>query len=246
MTRPSISLIPACQNCKVRGQSAFCHLPLEARTELDRIKAVRTFAPGETLFEEGTPVNEVMIVCQGAAMVTFSSSNGNTVMLGTSEHGEVLGLSAAFSERPHEGTAQALEQTTVSVVPKPDFMHFLERFPAAALNAGPELSRKVNRAYDKIRLIGSGLSVRQRLAAWLLRLPQQHGVRAPHLTVALTHQRIAQLLGVSRESITRALSDFKKRQIIEVHGIQLRICVRSRLESIVLARNPRHSQGNAV
>jgi CRP/FNR family transcriptional regulator, cyclic AMP receptor protein len=242
MAGASIPVFSPCRDCKLYDHRSFCHLPLEARTELDRIREVRTFAPGEKLFDEGKPVNEVMIACQGAAILSFSSSTGNTVMLGVSEQSEVLGLSSAFSGRAHEGSAEAIENTTVSVIPRAEFMNFLEHFPAAALNAGPELSRKVSRAYDKIRLTGSGLSVRQRVAAWLLRL-QGNGGRVPGpVTIALTHERIAQLLGVSRESVTRALSDFRKHGIIDVKGIRLRVCDRSRLESVVFARNQRNSK----
>jgi CRP-like cAMP-binding protein len=104
-----------------------------------------------------------MIVCEGAATLTFSSYTGNVAMLGLSERGEVLGLSSAISGHAHEVSAEALEKTRVAAIGRSDFLHLLERFPAAATNAGTELSRKVNRAYEKIRLIGSGLSVPPRV-----------------------------------------------------------------------------------
>ncbi len=216
-----IAVISKCQSCKLRKQNSFCNLPREALVELDRMKQTRTFAAGERLFDEGKTVQELMIVCEGAAMLTFSSSTGNVAMLGLSERGEVLGLSSAISGHPHETSAEALENTRVAAVPRADFLRFLERFPAASINAGSELSRKVNRAYDKIRLIGSGLSVRQRLAAWLLHMQANPADRGNLITIALTHERIAQLLGVSRESITRALSNLKRRGVVEVRGIHL-------------------------
>lgn len=215
----SIPIFSKCEKCKLRVQNSFCNLPREALVELDRIKQVRRFAPGERLFEEGKPVHELMIVCDGTAMLTFQSSVGNSAMLGLSERGELLGLSSAMSGRPHETTAEALENIRVAAIPRTDFLRFLQRFPAAAMNAGTELSHKVNRAYCKIRLIGSGLSVRQRLAAWLLQLREGEPDYDAPITVTLTHERIAQLLGVSRESITRTLSSLKKCAVIEVRGI---------------------------
>ena len=200
--------------------------------ELDRIKHSRTFAPGHALYDEGKPAQEIMIICEGTAALSFSSSIGNTVMLGVSERGEVLGLSSAMSGHPHELSAQALENTRVAAVARSDFMKLLERFPSAAINAGTELSRKVNRAYDKIRLVGSGLSVRQRIAAWLLRTEEIQCDGNP-LTIALTHERIAQLLGVSRESITRGLSNLRKRGAVDVRGIQYHIRDRDYLQSLL-------------
>ena len=168
-------------------------------------------------------MQQLMIVCQGAAALTFSSSLGNVAMLGLSEPGEVLGLSSAISGHPHEVSAEALETTRVAIVARPDFLKLLDRFPPAATNAGIELSRKVNRAYDKIRLIGSGFSVNQRLAAWLLHLQKSHSDRDHPLTVTLTQERMAQLIGASRESMTRALSNLRRRGVVERRGVHLYI-----------------------
>lgn len=225
-----------CEECRSHKGSSFCNLPKPALKELDRIKHVRAVAQGDRLFNEGRPVEELMIVCEGGALLTFAS-NGRTLAIGVSEPNEVLGLSSVISGRPHEGSAEAIENTRVAVINRSDFLNFLERFPAAALNASAELSRKVNRAYDKIRLIGAGFSVRQRLAAWLLRLQNNSRNRNDLVRVTLTHERIAQLLGVSRESVTRALSGLRKQGIIDVHGIQLRVCDRKGLESIVFPPN---------
>lgn len=205
----------------MRKQSWFCNLPAEALIELDRIKKVRIFAPGARIFAEGEPVHELMILCEGNAALTFSRANGNQVMLGLTECGEVLGLSSAVASSSHELSADALEKTRVAAIAPSDFFRLLDHFPTAALNARTDLSRKVRRAYDKIRLVGSGLSVHQRLAAWLLHLRANQSERGDLVTIALTHERIAQLLGVSRESITRALSNLKRRGAVEVRGIQL-------------------------
>ncbi len=228
-----IPVVSKCQNCRLHKQGSFCNLPREALAELDRIKQVRTFATGDRLFDEGKPVEELMIVCEGTATLTFSSSTGKAVMLGLSENGEVLGLSSAISGHPHEVSADALENTRVAAIARSDFLRLLDHFPSAAMNAGTELSHKVNRAYDKIRLIGSGLSVGQRLAAWLLHLQKGHSDGRDLVTVALTHERVAQLLGVSRESITRALSNLKRRGVVEVRGIHLYVRDSNYLRSLL-------------
>ena len=233
MPDTQIQTLPKCQVCKLRKQNSFCDLPLEALIELERIRQVKAFAPGERIFDEGKPVSDLMIVCDGAAALTFSSCRGNCVMLGLSETGEVLGLSSALSGHAHEVSAEALAKTQVTVIAAADFVRFLKRFPCAAMNAGTELSRKVNRAYDKIRLIGSGLSVPQRLAAWLLHMQETHSEGSDLVIVPLTHERIAQMIGVSRESITRGLSNLRKRGIIEIRGIHFYIRDRNRLRSVL-------------
>lgn len=212
-----------CKSCKFRTQRYFCNLPQEALAELDRIKEIRTFAPRTTLFAEGKPLDEVMIICEGRAALLVSSSTGNPLMLGISERGEVLGLSSAVSGRQHEVSAEALDNLQVAAIPRSLFLTFLERFPAASANAARELGHKVNRVYDRLRLTAPGLSVRQKLAAWLLQMQELQSERTHLLPIALTHERIAQLLGVSRESVTRALSDLKKRRVLDIRGIHFHI-----------------------
>ncbi|HEX4230535.1 MAG TPA: Crp/Fnr family transcriptional regulator [Bryobacteraceae bacterium] len=217
----------------LQRQNSFFDLPEDALIELDRISLSRTFAPGERLFVEGEPIHELMIVSEGAAALTFSTPLGAVMMLGLSERGEVLGLSSALSGHGHEMAADALETTRVSAIRLSDFLGFLERFPSAAINAGTQLSHKVNRAYDKIRMIGPGLSVAQRLAGWLLRMQGNQSQQGGPITIALTHERIAQLLGISRESVTRSLSDLRRRGALEIRGIQYYIRDAEYLRSLI-------------
>ncbi|HTU47267.1 MAG TPA: Crp/Fnr family transcriptional regulator [Bryobacteraceae bacterium] len=235
MSGLAIPIVSQCKGCKWRKQNSFCNLPREALLELDRVKQIRTYAPGDRLFDEGKPANELMIVCEGTAILTFSSFSGNVAMLGLSERGEVLGLSSAISGRRYATSAEALESTRVAAISRNDFLKLLNHFPSAAMNAGAELSRKVNRAYDKIRLIGSGLSVPQRLASWLLHMQEAGSGREEFITVRLAHERIAQLLGVSRESVTRALSNLRKHGAVEVRGIHFYVRDRDYLRSLVQA-----------
>ncbi len=208
-----------CRTCKNLRQHSFCDLPSEVLAELERVKKFRDYAPGERIFREGEPVDELMIVCEGAVTLTFSASGGNVMMLGLSECGEMLGLSSHLSGHPHETTADALVNTKIACISTADFIRLCDRFPAFSKNINLELSHKVNRAYDKIRLVGSGLSVSQRLAAWLLQMQAEHADDEGRIRITLTHEQMAQLLGVTRESITRALSKFKRDGVIVVRGI---------------------------
>jgi CRP-like cAMP-binding protein len=167
MSDRAIQPITGCKECKLRKQNSFCNLPSEALLELERIKQMRTFAPRARLFGEGDPVDQLMIVCEGAVALTLSSSVGNSTMLGLSQPGEVLGLSSAVTDHPHEVTAEAIENTRIAAINRADFIAFLARFPAASANANKALGNKVFRAYERLRLSAPGLSVRQKLAGWL-------------------------------------------------------------------------------
>ena len=219
----------SCFNCQHRGIDSFCNLPVHSLIELNAIRTVCEFTPGQQLFGEGQSVDDVMIICDGAASLTFAGSGGGAMMLGLSEPGEVLGLSSALSGRAHETTASAVGPTRVATIPREEFLDFMQHNPAVAQRAIVGLTQKVNRAYDKIRLVGSGWSVDQRVARWLLDAADEHG----RLQVTLTHERIAQFLGVARESITRALSSFKRRGVLEVRGIQFHLRDKEYFQSLL-------------
>jgi CRP/FNR family transcriptional regulator len=226
----------SCFNCQHRGPHSFCNLPAHSLIELNAIRTVREFAPGQQLFGEGQSVDDVIIICDGAASLTFAASGGGAMMLGVSEPGELLGLSSALSDRAHETTASAIGPTRVATIPREDFLDFMQHNPAAAQRAIVGLTQKVNRAYDKIRLVGSGLSVDQRVARWFLDTADEHG----RLQVTLTHERIAQLLGVARESVTRSLSAFKRRGVLEVRGIQFYLRDKEYFQSLLTLNSHRN------
>ena len=190
-------------------------------------------------------MRRVMIICKGSAALTFSSPVGKAGMPGLAEPGEVLD-GPPISGHPHQASAEALETTRVAAVAQRDFLRLLDRFPSAAMNANKELSRKVERAYDKVRLIGSGFSVNQRLAAWLLHIQESGSGPDNPITLVLTQERIAQLLGVSRESITRALSNLKGRGVIESRGIHVYIRDGNYLRSLLRAPEQTGSRRRAM
>jgi CRP/FNR family transcriptional regulator, cyclic AMP receptor protein len=233
----------SCQTCE-KTDGLFCNLPQQALVDLDRIKRSQTYVPREFIFHEGQPLDEVAIVCQGTVALMFTTSSGDCIMVGLAGPGEVLGLTSVMTGGAHDVSAQALGFTRVATVNKSEFLAFLERHPLAALNAGAELSHKINRAYSKIRLTGSGFSVQQKVAAWLLQesKPQDDSV----VTLPLTHERIAQLLDVSRESVTRSLSAFKRAGAIQGGSGNIRICNRQRLQAVLQPSAMPHMLSQAV
>jgi CRP-like cAMP-binding protein len=212
---------------------ALANFPSDVQAEIDRIRRVRMFARRELIFQEGDRVDEIFIVSHGSVALYFTSSRGDTVLLGLALPGEILGLSSALSMRPHLVTAQALELSRVLAITKDQFISLVDRFPSFALYAAAELSRKINRAYDKIRLTGAGFSVQQRLAAWILQMHESDPVSKRIVIRSLTHERIAQLLNLSRESVTRALSGLKRAGAIEQTGDEIEILNLGYLHTLV-------------
>ena len=89
---------------------------------------------------------------------------------------------------------------------------------------------------SEIRSLGLAQTTSEKLAKLLLNWCNQGGDDTPkgiRLKVLLTHEEIAQMVGTTRETVTRLLSEFKRRKIIEVKGSTVMVLRKSDLESIV-------------
>jgi CRP/FNR family transcriptional regulator, cyclic AMP receptor protein len=231
-----LDLIDSCLTCKLRQEYLFCNLPAPALKELEAIKSTASYPKGAQLFVEGQEPRGVFVLCHGRAKLAASSREGRTMILKIAEAGEVLGLSATVSGKPYEVTAELLEPSQANFIGRDNFLNFLGHHGEAAVRVAQQLSQNYHSAYEEIRSLGLSETTAEKFARLLLEWSSNHGEHGKNptrLTVTLTHEEIAQLIGSSRETITRLFSDFKKKRILEVKGSSLIIRNKSALEKIV-------------
>jgi CRP/FNR family transcriptional regulator len=147
----------------------------------------------------------------------------------------VLGLHASVSGKPYELTAETLQASQLNFVKREDFLKFLQEHGDACLRAAQHLSQNCQSAYEMIRSLGLSHSVTEKMARLLLEWSDQgettkDGIR---IKLALTHEEIAQLIGTSRETVTRVLSDLRKQQIAQLRGSTLLIRNKPALERLI-------------
>lgn len=184
---------------------------------------------------EGQSPRGVFILCTGRAKLSTSSADGNTLILRISEPGEVLGLPATVTAKPYELTADVIEPAQANFISREDFLRFLREHGEAALRVTQQLGETYHCAIAEMRTIGLSRSAREKLARFLLDLCAGHeeGTGEVKLTLALTHEEIAQMIGASRETVTRVFAAFKKKQLLQVKGSILIIKNKAGLESVV-------------
>jgi CRP/FNR family transcriptional regulator len=163
----------------------------------------------------------VFIICSGRIKLTTSSAEGKTLIVKIAEGGEVLGASAGILGKPYEVSAETLEPAQINFIRREDFLAFLNAYPEACLHTAQQLSEKYHSAQREIRTLGLSQSTSEKLARLFLDWCDRSGdetAKGMRLSVLLTHEEIAQMIGTTRETVTRLLSDFKRRKIIEVKG----------------------------
>ncbi len=230
-----LPIVDNCVGCKLRNSNSFCSLSQKAIETLDYIKHVSSYPEGAVVFLEGQDARGVYVLCQGRAKLTTTNADGKSMILKIAEPGTILGLHACVGGKLYEVTVETLQPAQLAFIRREDFLRFLNQNPDACLRAAEHLARDCQAAYEVIRSIGLSHSVSEKLARLLLQWSTDARVvdGTIRLKLALTHEEMAQLIGTSRETVTRTLSDFKKQHVLEVNGSTLLITNKAALEKLV-------------
>lgn len=230
-----LQLAENCLICKLRHSGFFCDLPKGPLEALEKIKYASAFPQGAILFLEGQPARGTYILCAGRVKLSTTSREGKTLILRIAQAGEVLGLHATVSGKPYELTAETLQPCQLDFIKREDFLRFLQNHADACLNAAQHLSQNCQDAYEMIRSLGLSHSVSEKVARLLLEWAAdgettKDGIR---IKVSLTHEEMAQLVGTSRETVTRVLGEFREKNLAQLRGSTLIIQNRAGLEKLI-------------
>ena len=231
-----LNILDNCLTCPVRGEHLFCNLSLQAAQRLNEVKSTAVYPKGAMLFIEGQQPRGVFVLCAGKAKLSTSSRDGKTIITKISESGDVLGLNAVVSNRPYEVTVEMMEPGQANFIPRDSLLHILKDFPEVAVRVAQQLSRNYYTAYEEIRTLGlAAASPSEKFAklllSWSSKSAQDDGSAQVKLT--LTHEEVAEIIGTTRETVSRLFSEFKKKQLMQLKGATLVIRSRIALEKIV-------------
>jgi CRP/FNR family cyclic AMP-dependent transcriptional regulator len=230
-----LNIIDSCVTCPVREEHLFCNLPEPALQKLNEIKSTAVYPKSAMLFIEGQQPRGVFVLCAGKVKLSTSSKEGKTIITKLSDPGDVLGLNATISNRPYEVTAEMVEPGQVNFISRDAFLHFLRENGEVAVRVAEQLSRNYYSAYEEIRTLGLTSSPSEKFAKLLLSWSPDskgNGPGAP-VRMTLTHEEIAEMIGTTRETVSRLFSEFKKKQLVQVKGATLAIRNRLALEKMV-------------
>jgi CRP/FNR family transcriptional regulator len=230
-----LEIVESCQKCTLKHDDYFCNLSLQVLKYFNGISHQTTFPGGATLFVEGQASRGVYLLCSGKVKMSTSSRDGKVLILKMATAGDILGLSAVASGQPYEVTAETAVPCQVNFVQREALLALLERFGEAGLRSAQALSREFQSAYRDIHDLILARSSAGKLAKLLLSWtpPVDTGSKEIRVRYGLTHEEMAQMIGASRETVTRLLSDLRKKQLIRLEGSTLVIRNRTALEALV-------------
>jgi CRP/FNR family cyclic AMP-dependent transcriptional regulator len=218
-----------------REDRLFCNLTPAGVQRLSEITSASSYPKGTTLFVEGQSPRGVFILLAGRVKLSTSSIDGRTLIVRISEPGEVLGLPATITGTSYELTAAVVESVQTNFISRADFLEFLREHGEVSLRVAQQLGASYRAAITEMRSIGLSRSAGEKLARFLLDWCVSHGNATGEIRsqLTVTHEEIAQMIGASRETVTRLLTAFKKKDFLQIKGSTLIIRNKSNLENFI-------------
>ncbi len=217
------------------ADKTFCDLPPAVADLLEQEALTTTYPTGAVLFAEAQAPRGVFIVRRGRVKLSISGSDGRTLILRMVDSGCPLGVAAVISGRPYEATAETQEPSEISFLRQSDLLRLMRLRGEIALWVTQHIAEDYACTCREIRDLILSDSASEKLARLLVGwLDQNSTSKNPsQVKLALTHEEIGQMIGSSRETVSRLFAGFKKQRLIQQSGSTLVIPNRLALESLI-------------
>jgi len=231
-----LEIIDSCSECSHANPTFFCGFSPVTLQALNEVSHRSTLPAGAILFVEGQAPRGMFILCSGTVNLSTSSREGKTLILKSADAGEALGLSAAISGSGYETTAETATPCQINFIERKHFLELMQEHTEMGIHAAHSLSRDFRSAYRDIHDLVLTRSSKGKLARLLLSQSSSEDLEAYEIRIpaSMTHEEMAQRIGASRETVTRLLSNLKKRQLIRSDGPTLVIRNCTALEALAV------------
>jgi len=190
------------------------------REALARSASRRRYHRGDIIFQKDDPGHSLFIVARGSVRIYVPSTQGADLTLAVLGPGHFFGDLSLLDGRPRSASAAALGDTNVVILERSDFVAVIRTRPAAVMSVLAVVVRRL-RDTDEMASDLAFLDVGGRLAKKLLELAATNGVKRQDgvlLDMAITQEELANMIGVTRESVNRNLSLFRRIGLVAKEG----------------------------
>ncbi|MCZ6464988.1 MAG: Crp/Fnr family transcriptional regulator [Proteobacteria bacterium] len=177
----------------------------------------RRYPKHATIVEEGLPGDYMYIIREGRVKVTKASEDGREKIMDFLEAGNFFGEMSLLDMAPRSASCETLEPARLLALSRNDFLDLLRRSPDLALAVIQVLTLRL-REMDEQASSMSFLRVRERTMGLLSRMAKELDDSGRRLTPTLTHQQIADMIGTSRETVTRVVKQLKEEGWLDQRG----------------------------
>lgn len=195
-------------------------------------RAAKQIRKGETVFMEGDTSNYIYYVISGKIKISKMNEFGKEFIVALNQSGDLLGYETIIDSETHRHTATAVEDSELSLIPRQDFLQLIATNRDVFAYVLQYLNRSMAEAEEKLLQVAYN-SARKRVADALLFVYRKYsGGLDPTGGFRVNRENLSALAGISPESVSRNLSDFKDEGLIEVENGVYRILDIQKLERL--------------
>lgn len=192
----------------------FADLSAEEIAAFDRMAPARTFHNGDIVFSQSQPITTLFILKKGRVRIFRLTEDGRALTMAILEPGAVFGEMMLVGQRMYDNYAEAIEETKLCQLSVQDVERHMLTDPRIAIRISRYLGEQVALLEERL----TDLALRPliaRTSSTLVRLAGAQRVsRLGHVTIRLTHDQLAGLLGATRESTSKTMADLASRGLI--------------------------------
>lgn len=207
----------------LREVDIFRDLTAEELAWLKDTTRMVTFRAGETIFDQAEEAEVLFILKRGRVQLYRITRDGKKIEIDTIGPGTFFGEMPFISQRMHETFAEALEDSLVCIMSRSEVERLILAKPQVAIRMLEVLSARLADQAERLEVLAFQ-SVTERLAATLLRIADGRDA------VQATHQELADVLGVYRETVTKLLDSFQREGLVNLERRRVTLVDRAGLE----------------
>jgi len=201
----------------IRKVPLFSTLTDDEFDKLAHIFVTRAYRKNQIIFMEEETGNYMYLVLSGKVKVSKSGSAGKETILAIHRTGDFFGEMSLLDGKTAPATVSAIEDSKIISVSGTDFHKYLLHNERVMLQIIQVLCSRLRQVWKTQSQNSSTAESRIRMGIY--ELAQKHGIRDAHgiiIDLKITHQELAEMVGTSRETVTRALTRLREENIIEV------------------------------
>lgn len=217
----------------VKKIPVFMDLSPEEQESVGHLTIVRKYRKNMIIFMEGEPGEALYFLISGKVKISKLTEDGREQILHIIQAGDIFAEVVLIDRGPYPATAEVIEEAQVGMLRNDDVENLIRTNPDIALKILKVMSKRLRQAQMQVR----DLALKDtygRLASMLLILAKDHGSpcdSGTKIDLALSRQELANLIGTSRETVTRILSDFKRSKVIDIDKQEIVIVDEKKLKS---------------
>jgi CRP/FNR family transcriptional regulator len=213
----------------LKSLSFFDDFTLPDMERASRFLMEKKYDRNSFIFMEGDSGHELFIVVSGTVEIN-RFEYGKKFVISTLQKGDIFGEMSLFDEGEfRSANAKVVDKAVLASIERRHLQSLLETSPGITNKLLTILIHRLRKANDRIHDVAF-LNVRERIYKQLLRLVEEHGVKLNHMimiNLRLTHQQIADMVGCTREMVSKVLSELQVDHIIGIN--KKRITVKNKL-----------------